>query len=112
MTGVEFEEGGGLPGALSLVPIRDDAAEGLDLGDFSSGTCTPWVAFNPTSSLHFSHVLGHSIGLEDSQDPCNFMFEPHGRLESECSTGFFADEEQIDELRAYAWALENVCDEF
>ncbi|MEL6706557.1 MAG: hypothetical protein AAFP15_19995, partial [Bacteroidota bacterium] len=67
---------------------------------------------SPTNTTHFSHVLGHSIGLEDSDAPCNFMFEAHGRLESECVTGFFATEDQIDELRAYAWALENVCEEF
>jgi hypothetical protein len=112
MTGVEFEETDEMPGAISMVPIRDEPLDGGELGEFSSGTCAPWVSFSPTSTIHFSHMLGHSIGLEHHDEPCNFMYAPNGRLEPECTAEFFADDEQIDELRAYAWALENVCDEW
>lgn len=112
MTGVSFVETNEMVGSISLVSIRDEPLEGREFGEFSSGTCAPWISFNPTNSIHFSHMLGHSIGLEHSDDPCNFMYGPNGWLETECPTEFEANDEQVDELRAYAWALENVCDEF
>lgn len=112
MTGIAFVEANVIPGAISMVPIRDAPLDGGEFGAFSAGTCAPWVSFSPTNTVHFGHVLGHSIGLEHRDDPCNFMSASVGRLEPGCTTEFFADDEQIDELRAFAWALENVCDEW
>lgn len=113
LTGIEFLETDIRVGAVAMIPIRDEPIDDtVELGQFSGGTCAPWISFLPTNNLHFGHMLGHAAGLDHHPDSCNLMAESIGVDRFECSEDPSFEGDQVDTLRAYAWALENLCDEW
>lgn len=114
LTGIQFVETEDRIGAVSMIPIRDEPLDsGAEHGEVSRGICSPWVSFSPTDTLHFGHMLGHAAGLEHHRGSCNFMAEAFGVQEyDQCDSDLTIEDDQIDALRAFAWALENTCDEW